>query len=260
MTVLIIEDEVIAARRLNNMLLTLRPEAVVAGILSSVAEAKQWFRKNPMPQLLLLDIELSDGQSFDLFNEVTITCPVIFVTAYDEYALRAFRVNSIDFLIKPLREEDLSRSLSKLNTMRAALQMQDQPVLSQLLAPLMEWMQHQNKAPQYRERFLVKTGQRFHSIEVRDIAWFVASEKMISLVTLSGQHYFIDYSLDDLEKMLHPRQFYRANRQYLISPSAVESLHQGFNGKYALRLRAQPPVDTTVSREKVADFKEWLGG
>ncbi|MFT3674846.1 MAG: LytTR family DNA-binding domain-containing protein [Chitinophagaceae bacterium] len=256
MTVLIIEDELIAARRLKKMLLTLRPDVVVAGMLSSISEARQWFRENPMPQLLLLDIELSDGQSFELFDQVPVTCPVIFITAYDEYALRAFKVNSIDFLIKPLREEELNRSLLKLDAMRTALQ----PVSSQLLAPLIEWVQQQHQPPPFRERFLVKTGQRFHSIETRDIAWFVAAEKLVSLVTLLGQHYFIDYSLDDLEKMLHPRQFYRANRQYLISPVAVESLHQGFNGKYALRLRGQPPVDTTVSREKVADFKEWLGG
>ncbi len=257
MKVLIIEDEPLSARRLKNMLSALRPDITIAAVISSINDAVKWLEQQTAPDLILMDIELSDGKSFEIFSQVQVSCPIIFITAYDEYALKAFQVNSIDFLVKPVSEEDLLQSLNKLEAMRSLFQ--KEPISFHSLTDLIGSLQQQLKSKTYRERFLVKVGQRFITIETGDIAYFYSVEKMVALVTFNFKEYILDYSLDELEKMLVPKDFYRANRQFIISPAAIESMHMGFNGKYSLRLHSAQKTELTVSREKAGEFKGWLG-
>ncbi len=253
MNALIIEDEPLAVDRLRQLLLQADPAIQVAGVTDSVEASVAWLQSNPKPDLILMDIELSDGQSFGIFDQVQVSTPVIFTTSYDEYAIRAFKVNSIDYLLKPIKLEYLQAALEKLKSMSHHLPSSTSVAIEQLIRQLRQ------PEKEYRERFLVKSGQRYFSIEVDDIAYFFYHNRVTFLKTWKKEVYYIDYILDELEEMLSPKVFFRANRQFLLHIKCVKDIHTYFNNKLKLTLQPAIEEDVLVSRERAADFKNWMG-
>ena len=249
MTILIIEDEEATARKLKRMLAEVAPTATVVGLLGSVEESVAWLKAQPAPDLILLDIELADGQSFEIFNQVTVQSPVIFATAYDEYAMKAFRVNSIDYLLKPVSYDSLVAALQKYQSMKRQFTQTD-------LESLKEAMGLQKT--EYKTRFLINVGTRLRTIETTDVAYFYSEEKITFLITKDNQRLPIDYSLDKLTPILNPADFFRANRQFLLSLSAIKNIHTYSNSKLKLELQPDPKTEVFISKEKVSGFKEWL--
>lgn len=257
MKILLIEDEAPAARRLAKLLAEAEPTAQVLPAVDSIAGAVRWFQTQPPPDLLFCDIHLSDGLSFEIFQRTEVRCPVIFTTAYDEYALRAFRVNSIDYLLKPIDSEKLAESLAKYRRLKESFGTGGseglQPVLENLLTNL------RRPEPAYRSRFLVAFRDRLVSVAVDEIAYFFSEQKITHLVTHGGKTYPIEPTLEEVEADLDPRRFFRLNRQVLACPAAITAVFTHFNGK--LKLDLNPPYgdELFVSRERAGEFKRWLG-
>lgn len=249
MHILIIEDEKPAAAQLSRLILRENPHAQISGPLASIRESINWFAQNPQPDLIFLDIHLADGPSFDIFKGTTLTAPIIFCTAFDQYALDAFKLNSIDYLLKPVEPEDLKRALAK-------FKVQHQPtsgLSEELLASLL-----QTSEKQYKNRFVTKVGTRLVAIETSDIHFFYSAEKASFLQTNEGKSYVLDYSLEKLENLVNPTQFFRINRKYLVSYSAIEEVRTYSSSRYKLILKNCADKDVLVSRDRTTSFKEWL--
>jgi DNA-binding LytR/AlgR family response regulator len=250
MNIIIVEDEKPAAEKLQNALQKINPEITVQGILKSVKDAVSWFGAHVAPDLIFMDIELTDGTSMEIFDKVTIQSPVIFTTAYDEYWQAAFEHNSIDYLLKPVREEKLRQALSKYDKLKKFFAGHFQ----QLTAFTKE-----DQASVHKNRFLVKRGTDYISIRTSDIAYFYATHKLVCLVEKSGQKFILDQSLADIEKQLDPALFYRVNRKYLINMNAINRIK--VYPKSKLQIETIPPVseEILVSQENVLAFKTWMG-
>ena len=248
MRIVIIEDEKPAAQKLQKAIIKCNGNIEVAAILGSTKDATAWLRENPLPELIFMDIELSDGLSFSIFEEVPITCPVIFTTAYDEYWQEAFEHNSIDYLLKPVLQEKLETALKKYETLKKYFTLNYQK--------LQQWQSENNE---YKKRFLVKRGADYISIKTEDIPYFYATHKLVCMVDNKNQKFILDQSLADIETRLDPSQFYRVNRKYLINITAIKLMKTYSKGK--LKLEVTPPVseDIIVAQENVAAFKEWVG-
>lgn len=253
MNVLIIEDEPLGVDRLRQLLTETDPTIQVTGVTDSVEASVAWLHSNPRPDVIMMDIELSDGQSFGIFDQVKVSSPVIFTTSYDEYAIRAFKVNSIDYLLKPVKPEDLRAAFEKLKTLGNHLPSAAKGAIEQLLQHLRQ------PEKEFRDRFLVKSGQRYFSVSVDDIAYFYYQNRVTFLKTWKKEVYFIDYILDDLEEMLSPKDFFRTNRQVLVNIKSVKDIHSDFNNKLRLTLHPAFDEEVLVSREKAPEFKEWMG-
>ncbi|MCF2505693.1 LytTR family DNA-binding domain-containing protein [Dyadobacter sp. CY107] len=259
MDALIVEDEDLSVRRLKKLLNETAPALLISGVTDSIEETVDWLKSNQKagnadPDLIFLDIELSDGQSFEIFNRVQVTSTIIFTTSYDEYALQAFKLNSIDYLLKPVHRDDLQRSLQKYDNMRA------QPAVDSLegIKRLLEGFQKSSKK-EYRQRFLVKQGQKMLSIEVSEIAYFFTEERYSFFVTDSNQKLLVDYTLDELADVLDPAKFFRINRGMMVTHKSVDKIDPYFGSRLALSLRPSHNKEALVSREKVGDFKHWMG-
>ncbi len=251
MTTLIIEDEKLAAGRLQLLLQQCAPGTVVQAVIDSVEESSAWLSANPCPDFILMDIQLADGSAFEIFRQAKIQSPVIFTTAYDQYALEAFKVLSIDYLLKPVTAEALSAAIEKLTLLRPAASYPSFNY-SQLMQLLQQAKQH------YKTRFVGKVGQKLFFIEAADIAYFVADSKIVSLFATDGNHYIIDYTLEDLEKMLDPLQFFRINRSIIVRAKAIEQVKPYINSRLKIIFKAgQQNSEAVVSRERVTDFKRW---
>jgi DNA-binding LytR/AlgR family response regulator len=253
MNVLIIEDENLTARRLESLLLRYDPTIRVLDRLPSVARAVAWLGANPAPDLLLLDIHLADDLGFRIFEQAAVTSPVIFTTAYDEYMVQAFKVNSIDYLLKPIRYQELAAALDRYHVLRQhfAAPAPDLTALLQLVSRAAE--------PAYKDRFMVTVGPKLRSVEVADIAYFFLQDKITFLVNQQGTTLPLDYNLDRLTQLLSPRQFFRVSRQYLVSLAAIRMVHTYSASRLKLELLPTPRHEVLVSGDRVADFKEWLG-
>lgn len=249
MKILILEDEPLAAKRLESLMKSVEPNAEILAKLESVRSAVKWFKEHPQPDLILMDIQLADGLSFELFQQADITAPIIFTTAYDEYAIRAFKVNSVDYLLKPIEQDELEAAVDKFKMQRQP-NVQDQigKVLETLLGQKTEW----------KTRFLLKAGARFDVVEVADVAYLYAEDKVVFLVTKDQKKYFVDDTLDELEQKLNPKNFFRLNRKYFSQLSAIERIEPHFNGRLKIKLRHRDDDDIYVSREKAEAFKKWL--
>jgi len=199
----------------------------------------------------MMDIELADGQSFDIFKQVQLESPVIFTTAYDEFAIKAFKVNSIDYLLKPIKESELRVAIEKFKKTK-----QHQPISMLELLKKIEQLGNQRG---YRSRFLIKQGQKMVSIDISEVAYFYSENKCTFMRTNQNQKYIIDLTLDELEKELAPQQFFRANRQYILSEKSIVSIHSWFNQK--LKAEVNPPTEEhiIISRDKANAFKAWMG-
>ena len=255
MKILIIEDEALAAKRIRKIVEELFPEIEIEGIKDSIQTSVEWLKNNKQPDLILMDIELADGQSFEIFNQVEIKSKIIFTTAYDEYALRAFKVNSIDYLLKPIDPEELKQSIIKFKSQ------QIDPSLLNVGVDMESILNALKKSTNliYKQRFLVKQGQRLIPIDLIEIAYFYTEDKVSFIKTFNEQRYIVDHSLDDLENLLNPELFFRANRQFIICPKALDGIHNHFNGKLKIILKPNALEEVFVSRERAGDFKKWLG-
>jgi len=251
MNIVIIEDEALAAERLEELVHEVRPDARVMAKLESVAEAVEWLRDHT-PDLMFLDIQLSDGLGFSIFQHIKDSIPVIFTTAYEEYAIRAFKVNSIDYLLKPIRANELRESLDKFQRLRHV----PQPDFEQLMEML------QRRDVSYKKRFLVRYGQIHQKVEVEEIAYFYAMEKSVFLVTFKNETLTVDYTLDKLMEILDPAQFFRINRRVIINIKAIRKMYAWSRSRMKLDLQPPEPkkIEALVSIERTADFKRWIDG
>jgi len=257
MNALIIEDEELAVRKFRKLLAEIDPTLEILDVMGSIQDSVAWLSANPAPDLIFMDIELSDGQSFEIFERVEIRSTVIFTTSYDEYALQAFKVNSIDYLLKPIQKEDLQRSLKKFATLRASVPTASSAVFN--LDKILRDLQAQHQPKEYRKRFLVRQGQRLLSVETGEIAYFYTEERYSFFVTHTNQKFLVDYTLDELSNDLDPAHFFRINRANLVTHRAVEQIQPYFGNRLALTLRPTFDREALVSREKVSDFKKWMG-
>lgn len=252
MKVVIIEDEAFAALRLKNMIKDYNPEITILAELESVAESVKWFKSNPEPDLIFLDIHLEDDLSFAIFDQVNISSPVIFTTAFDEYAIKAFKLKSIDYLLKPIVHEELVAALKKYEHFsglhRSSLDLQ---TLYKLLT---------NNEKKFRERFSIPVGVKIKMVEVADIAYFFVMDKGVYLRTSQGQTYNVDFTLDKLEEILNPDTFFRINRKYLINITSIQNMIAYSRGRVKLELKpkADDEFDAIVSIDRSGEFKNWL--
>ena len=250
--VAIIEDEVPAARLLHSMLKRLRPQWEIVVLPGNIEEAVAWFDANPHPELLFLDIHLSDGNSFDFLSLSHPSSIVIFTTAYDQYAIRAFSVNSIDYLLKPIDEKRLLEAILKYESIIGKQQSRPENNLQLIL----ESLQHPEK--RYRSRFLIPGNEKSYTLDVADIAYFYSENKITFAVTFTGQEHLIDLSLNKLSEQLDPDRFFRANRQILLSIQAITHTEPYFNGKIVVFVKPPHNSQITISEEKISQFKQWL--
>lgn len=265
MRIVIVEDEELAAEGLITQLKRVEPAAELLVVLDSVKSALKWFAENPAPDLAFFDIQLADGISFEIFERVSITCPVIFTTAYDAYALRAFKVNSIDYLLKPVDAAALKRAFEKLRLFArtdAAADADAGAGLAPSLSPAIDLIRQliSRTTPKYKTRFMVKVGERLSAFTTDDIDCFWGENKVVWVRLKTGRKYMVDYTLEELEDMLDPEHFYRLNRKYLVTFGAIKEVIAYSNSRLKVILRELPdPEDILVSREKAEGFRIWLG-
>lgn len=251
MNIIIIEDEKPAARLLQRKVEKLGLQ--VNQMLHSVEESIHWFKNNEHPDLIFLDIQLSDGLSFEIFENVTINSAVIFTTAYDEYALRAFKLNSIDYLLKPIDEDDLETAVRKFKAQKSAtsnLSLDFEMIKKMLVNPIDR---------EYKKRFTIKMGQQLKMIAIEEVECFFSESKGTYLRTLEGRDYLLDTTLEQLENELHPKEFYRVSRKFIIPMKAIKEIQMYSNSRLKVILPTYKDDEVVVSREKVSDFKDWLG-
>lgn len=242
MNAVIIEDEYLAATELERLLGEVAPGIAILAKLDSVSESVKWLRKN-RADVLFMDIHLGDGQSFDIFEQVEITVPVIFITAYDDYALKAFKYQGIDYILKPFDKHELQQALNKLDTLTAT----GSPFPTATLTV-------------YQERFLVTVGTKMKSVTVSDVAYFMADGKYLVLFTRDGQNFILDQTISGIETKLHPAQFFKINRKFIISYGAIKEMVKYSNSRIKIILSPQPPngIEAIVSSDRIQDFKQWL--
>ena len=251
MKALIIEDEIMAAKTLHKLLGEVSPETEIIAVLESIEDSVAWIEENPMPDLMFMDIHLADGSSFAIFDQVDITCPVIFTTAYDEYALKAFEVNSIDYLLKPISKEALERAMRKYHMLDQGLQNDNSSNIEALLTQL-------TQKNSYRRCFLLPERDKLVPLPTANIAYAYIEAKTVKLVSMEHKEYYLTQTLDDLMAQLDPKEFFRANRQFVISRSAVKDVSVWFGNKLAINLVMETPEKIIVSKARVAEFKHWF--
>ncbi len=255
MKVLIIEDEYPAAERLEKLLHKLAQPVTVVDRLDSVQGTVEWLQQHPAPDLILSDIQLSDGLSFEIFEKVLVKSPIIFTTSYDEYAIKAFKVKSIDYLLKPIKFEELQSALEKLQQLKSEFsEIENAHKIDQLLDSL----QHTGKP--FKKRFLVKKGEQLIPIHEEQIAYFYTENELVYLFTPPGKKYVIDYTLEQLDTLLDPAKFFRINRQFILHLSSIQEIHTYFNNRLKLFIQPTSAEDVIVSKGKAKAFKEWLEG
>jgi len=250
MKVIIIEDELRTAKELSGILEHLDGDIVVLAILSSVTSAIKWFREQPAPDLIFSDIQLGDGLSFEIFKEVQVNVPIVFCTAYDEYAIHAFESNSIDYLLKPLEEEMVERSLLKYNRIKDHyLPLAYGASLNKVLVQM---------DSNYKQSLLVHYRDKIIPVKVAELCYVYATGGITTINTITDQEYTVPFTIDQLESMLNPQLFFRANRQFILNRNTIQDIEHYFNRRLVLKLQCETPVKIIVSRLKVQDFLLWV--
>lgn len=257
MKVFIIEDEELAVKKLQKTLLSVDQSAEVVGIADSIRSSIAWLENNPAPDLILMDIELADGQSFEIFDKIEIRSTVIFTTSYDEFALKAFKVNSIDYLLKPIQKEDLQAALEKLKKMKDIYSSSGNSAIN--VDSLVKELKQKLQPKDFRKRFLVKHAQKLVSIEVEEIAYFYSDGRLNFFKTSDNKKYVVDYTMDELAEMLDPERYFRISRSFYVSVDSIDQIHDYFGNRLLLNLKPSVDKETIVSREKVTEFKKWMG-
>lgn len=250
MKAIIVEDEPLSAQHLKTLLLKIAPDIEVIALLDTIKSTVNFLKEQPEIDLIFLDIHLADGLSFDIFQEVEVPQPVIFTTAYDEFAIKAFKVNSIDYLLKPIGLTDLKTALNKFNNQYGsgskALDLAGHQSTYQLLSKTQ------------KSRFIVKMGDNLSSIKVEDIAFFIAEEGVVILATNEGKRFPVDYTMDSLETILDTGLFFRVNRKLMLNINQIIQVQSYFNSRLKIKLKLNLNEECIVSRERVTDFKKWL--
>ncbi|MDR2040126.1 MAG: LytTR family DNA-binding domain-containing protein [Bacteroidales bacterium] len=250
MKAVIVEDEIIAAQNLQRLIQQVDNSIEIVAVLKSVEECIEWFTFQPMPDLVFMDIHLSDGSSFSIFSKTSIGCPIIFTTAYDQYALNAFEVNSIDYLLKPINKKDLERAITKYRNLSTSKNLD-----SEMLAELADMIK--NKKSGYKSRFLIPYKDKFLTLDISEIAYIYSENKTARMVSMNDKAYQMNSSLDEVFKQLDPLLFFRANRQFIISRNVVKDIFSWFDGKLYITLSVPTPEKIIISRARVQDFKAW---
>ncbi len=249
MNIVIIEDETAAARNLQAIIRKVIPEAQVVAMLESVEESVEWFENHLCPDLLLVDIHLADGESFRIFERVDVACPVIFTTAYDQYALEAFRVNSIDYLLKPIKEEEVRRAMDKLRLLSRSE-----------LAARREGIAEVARARDEQKIFLIPVRDKIIPLRVAEVAFFHTTDEKVRATDYSGTVYPMDRSLEKLSKVLPENVFFRANRQFIVAREAIADINVWFGNRLSLNLKVKTPERIVISKDRVPEFKRWFMG
>lgn len=247
MRILICEDEAPASKQLARLVQQVRPDAEIIDRVETGEETRRRI-KDENPDLIFLDIELADGPCFETLDGIEIRQPVIFTTAYDEYALKAFQLNSIDYLVKPLKKEDIEQAFQKLDKLRSTLLQQEPLVIAKEIF----------EEEPHKERFLVKLGQKLLPITTDEIAYFYAHDKLVWLVTVENKRYVINYTLLELEELLDPRRFFRLNRQFIAHHQSIRELEPYFKGQVVANLTPNAEEQVVISRNRTPDLKEWM--
>ncbi len=250
MKILIIEDEQEAANRLESLIRQLSPDSIIVAKLDSVKRSVEWLTKDSSADLIFMDIQLADGLSFEIFERIDIKSPVIFTTAYNEYALKAFKVNSIDYILKPVDKEELSASFKKYD--RLVGQVPHEKIMESIGYAV------QMLTKKYKERFVLKVGEHLRSVEVKEILFFYSLEKATFAQTTDGRKHILDFTLDQLEGLIDPNRFYRINRKYFVAVDSIQDMISFTNSRLKLLLKTSDDADVIVARERVQEFKEWL--
>lgn len=249
MNIVIIEDEQLASEKLERYLLKYSSEINIISFLTSISDAVTWFQNNTNYDVVFMDIQLTDGLSFEIFNQVKINKPVIFATAFDEYAVDAFKVNSIDYVLKPITFTDISKAMSKLKSMQSLFNVNDVKKVVEVI--------HQKKE---KDRFLVRLGNHIHSIKTEEIALFYAEGRTVYLVTKENKKFIIDFKLEDVNNLLNAKLFFRVNRSFIININAIKDVIVFSNSRLKITPKVTTDKEIIVSREKVSAFKTWLEG
>ena len=252
MKAIIIEDERVAAQALRSLVQEIDDQIEILAMLQTIEESVEWFEDNAMPDLVFMDIHLADGSSFAIFDKTEITCPVVFTTAYDEYALKAFEVNSIDYLLKPINKTDLERALNKFKHLTAAAKEQEKASLEGLLT------QMGGAKKKYKTCFLIPERDKLIPLATSNIAYIFIDTKTVKAIAMDGHTYYLNQTLDDIMAQLDPEVFFRANRQFIISRDAVKDLSIWFGNKLAVNLTVPVPEKIIVSKARVGEFKSWF--
>jgi two-component system, LytTR family, response regulator LytT len=253
MQILIVEDEELAVKKLQKTLQAVNAAATIAGVTDSIKSTVEWLQENPQPDLILMDIELADGQSFEIFNLTEVKSPVIFTTSYDEYALKAFKVNSVDYLLKPIQKEELQAALTKFQKIKG------NSAADINIDVLVKELQQKLQPKEYRKRFLVKHGQKLVSVEIDEIAYFYSDGRLNFFKTQDNKKFVVDYTMDELEDMLEPEKYFRISRSFYVSVNSIDKIDDYFGNRLILQLKPAVDKEALVSREKVTDFKKWMG-
>lgn len=246
MRVLIFEDEALSSEQLVRMLSEYDKDIQVLDVIESVKQGIAWFQKNDYPDLVFMDIHLADGSCFELFSSIDIEAPIIFTTAYDQYAIQAFKVNSVDYLLKPIDFDDLATAIDKFK--RIGKLSDNEKVVGIL----------QQITKEYKQRFLVNKGDEIFYVNTEDISYIVYDEAVVFAYTMENKRYMLDQSIEKLSTLLDPSKFYRINRKMIVSLKGISKIHRYFTSRLKLELIPEAPVEAIVSREKVSDFKKWL--
>ncbi len=251
MKILIVEDEELAVKKLQKTLAVVDSSVEVVGTADSIKSTVEWLQKNKQPDLILMDIELADGQSFEIFNLTEVKSPVIFTTSYDEFALKAFKVNSVDYLLKPIQKDELENALIKLKKLKANADVN--------IDSLVKELQQKLQPREYRKRFLVKLGQKLISVEISEVAYFYSDGRLNFFKTTDNKKFVVDYTMDELEEMLDPKMYFRISRSFYVSVSSIAKIDDYFGNRLILGLKPEVDKEALVSRERVTDFKNWMG-
>ncbi|KRB55545.1 LytTR family DNA-binding domain-containing protein [Flavobacterium sp. Root186] len=247
--ILILEDEKLNSERIKRLIVKIRPDAEIVGVLSSVKKTVSWLSENQIPDLILMDVQLADGLSFEIFNLANLTCPIIFTTAYDEYAIKAFKYNSVDYLLKPIEKNELETAIIKLeNSLKQPVNPNSQ--IEELLAYI--------QPKEYRNRFLIPYRDGYRKIDAEDIACFYSNLNINYAYLFNGEEVVVPHTLEALEQELNPKSFFRANRQYIIHINSIEKVNNYFNGKLQLKIKHNKDEAVIVSRTKASLLKLWL--
>lgn len=253
LSILIVEDEPLAAVKLAGLITKIDPNATILAVCDTVASTVEWINSNEKPDLALFDIHIGDGSSFDIFDQCIVPCPVIFTTAFDKYAIEAFKVNSVDYLLKPIEQSDLERAFDKFHSQDSLQAYKFESKLSDQLRSIV------NKR-EYKERFLIKIGAKLRRVETKDIECFYSFDKATYLKIKEGKDYLIDHSLDTLERTLDPAKFFRVNRKYIIAIDSIQDITIYSSTKLKLSVTFIKDEDIFVSRDRIKDFKLWMEG
>jgi len=247
MRLLIVEDETAAYENLVEILGEIDPEIEIAGYAESITQTVKWLKVNMMPDLILMDIHLSDGSAFSIFDKITLETPVIFTTAYDEYAIEAFKVNSIDYLLKPIKTEEMRRALEKFKKLT-----------KQDLLNYLSQMTRLTPLPGFRDKILIPVKDTLHPVDMKEIACFYTSDKRTRIYLKNGKWYPYSATLEQIEGTLNPADFFRANKQFILARNSVKNITIWFDSRLLVTLDTEPPERIYISKNRAAEFKAWI--